>query len=186
MAKGPKTIYLIIGAIVVLVITGFFLYSRINTGGGQITTNEILNRVAKTSTKDKVPEFNLKDYNGKTVSLADFSGKPLIINSWASWCPFCVKELSDFATVQNEFKNQIVIIAINRSESLKIAKRFSDELNITNDLINLLDPKDSFYQSIGGFSMPETLFIDKEGNIVEHKRGPMDADEIRQKIKSIL
>lgn len=128
----------------------------------------------------------MKDYNGKTVSLADFSGKPLVINSWAAWCPFCRDELPDFSQAQKEFTDKVVIIAIDRAESLETAKKYSDELGVTNELIFLLDPKDSFYQSIGGFSMPETIFVDKEENIRDHKRGPMDIDEIREKIEALL
>ena len=46
---------------------------------------------------DKAPDFRLKDYDGNEVALADFAGKNIIVNSWAVWCPFCVKELKDFA-----------------------------------------------------------------------------------------
>jgi cytochrome c biogenesis protein CcmG/thiol:disulfide interchange protein DsbE len=132
------------------------------------------------------PDFTLQDYEGKTVRLSDFKGKPVIINSWAAWCPFCREELVDFATVQKEFGDQIAIIAIDRAESRDIAKRYSDELGVTENLIFLLDPADSFYQAIGGFSMPETIFVDRDGNIREHKRGPMKADEIRERTRRLL
>ncbi|MBI5620927.1 DUF3179 domain-containing protein [Candidatus Gottesmanbacteria bacterium] len=135
---------------------------------------------------DKAPGFNLKDYNGNTVNLADFQGRPVVINSWAAWCPFCRKELVDFAAAQKEFGDQVVIIAIDRAESLETANKYSDELGVTNDLVFLLDPSDSFYQSIGGFSMPETIFVDKNGAIVDHKRGPMDSNEIRERVKKII
>jgi len=135
---------------------------------------------------DKAPNFSLKDYSGNTVSLSDFLGKPLVINSWAAWCPFCVDELPDFAEVQQEFGDRVVIIAIDRAEPISTAKKYTDDLGVTNDLVFLLDPTDSFYKSIGGFSMPETIFVDQEGNIRDHKRGPMDANEIRQKIQKIL
>lgn len=133
---------------------------------------------------EKAPDFRLQDYNGKTVSLSDFAGKNLVINSWAVWCPFCKKELPDFVAAQKEFGKEVVIIAIDRAESLAVAKGYTDEQGTTDGLIFLLDPSDSFYQSIGGFSMPETIFVDKSGNIVDHKRGPMDLDEIRLRIKS--
>lgn len=135
---------------------------------------------------EKTPDFHLQDYNGKTVSLADFAGKPVVINSWASWCPFCRQELPDFVTAQKEFGDKVVIIAIDRSESLAVAKAYTDQQGTTKSLLFLLDPDDSFYKSVGGFSMPETVFVDKNGNIVDHKRGPMDINEIRQKIQKIL
>ena len=91
----------------------------------------------------------------------------------------------DFAAAQKEFGDDVAIIAIDRAESRKTAKKYTDELGVTN-LIFLLDPSDSFYQSIGGFSMPETIFVDRDGNIAERKRGPMEIKEIREKIQKLL
>ena len=135
---------------------------------------------------EKAPDFALQDYDGKTVRLADFTGKPMVINSWAAWCPFCRKELPDFATAQKEFGDKIVIIAVDRAETRETAKKYSDELGVSDELIFLLDPQDSFYRAIGGFSMPETIFTDGNGNVIIHKRGPMDLQEIREKIQQII
>lgn len=120
------------------------------------------------------------------MSLADFAGKPLVINSWAAWCPFCREELPAFAAVQEEFGDRVVIIAVDRAEPLETAKRYSDELGVTGKLIFLLDPDDSFYRSIGGFSMPETILVDREGNIREHVRGPIDAAELKRRLLPLL
>lgn len=162
----------------IIILTGIVWIAVSNRG--------VPNDSSFTTQFEKAPNFALSDYNGNTVSLADFAGKPLIINSWAAWCPFCVEEMPDFAQAQEEFREQIAVILINRAESLSIAKKFSDEVGVTGRLILLLDPPDSFYRSIGGFSMPETLFVDKEGNIIIHKRGPMRLPEIREKVNQIL
>lgn len=143
-------------------------------------------RIERGTQSERAPNFSLKDYSGETFSFADFEGIPMVINSWAAWCPFCRKELADFAVAQKEFGDVVIIIAIDRAESRETAKKYTDELGVTNSMIFLLDPSDSFYQSIGGFSMPETIFIDKNGNIAEHKRGPMEINEIRQKIQKLL
>lgn len=134
----------------------------------------------------QVPSLTLKDYSGKKVRFADFKDKALVINSWAAWCPFCKKELPDFVLAQKEFGNRILIIAVDRQEPLEIAKKYTDEVGVTDDLIFLLDPQDSFYKSIGGFSMPETIFVSRDGVIKIHKRGPMDLEEIKEKIKKII
>lgn len=130
------------------------------------------------------PDIVLGEYNENT--LAAFRGKPVVANTWATWCPFCVNELPDFVEIQKEFGDEVVILAINRKESPSRVSRFIGELGIADDLTFLLDPNDSFYREIGGFSMPETIFVDRDGVIQFHKRGPMDADEIRQRLQSIL
>ena len=67
----------------------------------------------------------------------------MVINAWAAWCPFCKDELPDFAAVQQEFAGDVVFIAIDRAEPLSVAKRYTDELGVTDDMIFLLDPKDT-------------------------------------------
>jgi len=133
-----------------------------------------------------MPDISLTDFEGKTVHLADFAGRPLVINSWAAWCPFCVKELSDFAIVQQEFGDRVVIIAVDRAESREAAKGFTDGIGVTDDLMFLLDPDDSFYRAIGGFSMPETIFVKANGTIDFHKHGPMTVEEIRQRTQELV
>ncbi len=134
----------------------------------------------------RAPEFTLNDYEGREVKLSDFRGKIVLVNSWAAWCPFCKEELKDFAAVEKEFGERVAIVAVDRAESLAEAKKFSDELGVSGDLVFLLDPEDSFYKSIGGFSMPETIFVDQEGFIRYHKRGPMKQEEIRRRIEDLL
>ncbi len=150
----------------------------------------LLNRNIETDTVqsdfDRLTHISLISYEGNTVSLAEFKGRPVVINSWAVWCPFCREELSDFSELQKEFGDRITVIAIDRQEPLEKAKGYTDELDITNDMVFLLDPSDSFYKSIGGFSMPETIFVNEDGNIVVHKRGPMDLNEMREHTEKII
>jgi len=169
-----KVLAIIVGILIVASV-GWLAISNRNASEGS----------TRQTSFEKAPDFALHDYGGKTVRFADFAGKPLVINSWAAWCPFCRKELVDFATAQKEFGDDVTILAIDRAESRKTAKKYTDELGITN-LIFLLDPSDLFYQSIGGFSMPETIFVNRDGNITERKRGPMEIKEIRQKIQKLI
>lgn len=166
----------IIGGIVVIAALGWLIFSQSDSRQSGMTG----------MISAKAPDFSLKDYEGKTVSLPDFHGKPLVINSWAAWCPFCVEELADFARAQEEFGDKVAVIAVDRAESLETAKSFSDKYGVTGRMTLLLDPSDSFYKSIGGFAMPETIFVNSEGNVVYHKRGPMKLDEIRRRIQEML
>ncbi len=133
-----------------------------------------------------VPSFALQDYQGDIVTLESLKGTPLILNSWASWCPFCRKELLDFAKVQQERIGEVKFVAINRGESYTKARQFTDQSGMSSSLLFLTDYEDSFYQSIGGFSMPETLFVNSLGQIIEHKRGPISLEELRQKIDELI
>lgn len=182
-------------------ILGIVIVALVVVGGGLLITSRQANSPEPVSNSEssspdqasvskggqsQAPDFKLKDYQGQAVTLADFKDVPLVINAWAAWCPFCKEELKEFAQVQDGLKGKVVIIAVDRAESLNVAKKFSDELGVTDRLIMLLDPVDSFYRAIGGFSMPETIFVSKDGFIVDHKRGPMKAEEVKQRIQKIL
>lgn len=168
--------YLLI-SIGLAVIVGAFIF---------VSTSRNGNTNAGSSDFDVFASISLSDYDGNSIELEKFRGKPLVINSWAVWCPFCREELADFAELQKEFGDRIVVIAIDRQESLVKAKGFTDELGITNDMVWLLDSSDSFYKSIGGFSMPETIFVNGAGEIIVHKRGPMELDEMREHTSKII
>lgn len=138
------------------------------------------------ATSSDLPNLTLTTAAGETVQLHDYFGTPLVINAWATWCPFCVKELPDFVTAQEQFGDQVRIIAIDRAESAEAAVGYTDDLGISDQLTFLLDESDSFYRAIGGFSMPETIFVTANGEIQFHKRGPMPLDEINQRIADLL
>ncbi|MAZ40707.1 hypothetical protein CL654_01130 [bacterium] len=178
MAQGTQT-YLVPGSIIVLVIgilaaLGYFSLS----GSEEVALNN--------GGLFPLPDLTLEDHNGNTHSFSDFQGEVLIINSWATWCPFCVTELPDFAELQEEFGDDIQVIAVNRKESLEESKSYVEDRGIADGMLFLLDPEDSFYRSIGGFSMPETIYVNKEGEIVIHKRGFMPLSEMREKTQEVL
>lgn len=127
------------------------------------------------------------DIAGNPVALDDYLGKILIVNSWASWCPFCATELSNLATIGSEYAQQNVqVLAINRGEPSTTAEAFLNSLQIDDGLLLVLDPADRFYPSIAGFTMPETVFYDTQGNLLFHKRGQMSYEELRIQVQKIL
>jgi thiol-disulfide isomerase/thioredoxin len=110
-----------------------------------------------------------------------------VVNSWASWSPFSVQELKDLETIASENKdNNIVFIAINRKEPKENAKLFLQSIQAFSHIQFVIDVGDTYYTSVGGFSMPETVIYDTKGAIVEHKRGNMSIDEIRTLVTTVL
>lgn len=133
------------------------------------------------------PDFELTDYNGNKVKLSDFKGKsPVFLNFWASWCPFCVDEMPLMAKVQKEFGNQYVTLAVNRGEDQATGQKFTDTLGVSSEFILLNDEPDSTYPKYNGFSMPYSIFIDKNGVINELKLGPLTEQELRAKLEKII
>ncbi|MFT5036581.1 MAG: thiol-disulfide isomerase/thioredoxin [Candidatus Azotimanducaceae bacterium] len=127
------------------------------------------------------------DINGNPFSLEQFDGKVRVVNSWATWCPFCITELPDFGLLSSEFSpDEVVVIAINRKEDKARVRAFIDQIGSLGTIIFVQDPNDIFYKSIGGFSMPETVFYDREGNVSFHKHGFMTLKEMREHTNTAL
>lgn len=168
----------IVSATVLVLLIGGFFYYVLFWERQKISVGTLPSR--------PMPALALKTYEGKEVRTADFKGNPVLINAWASWCPFCKDELRDFLVLENELRKKgVVVFAINRGETPEAARAYADQLGSTT-IQFLLDPEDSFYKSIGGFSMPETVFVDKAGNIVFHKRGPMMLEEMRRRVEDLF
>lgn len=126
------------------------------------------------------------DLDGNPITLSSFDEEVLVVNAWASWCPFCVDELPDFEQLGAEYASDSVrIIAINRAESANTARAFVSHVGDPEHVTFLLDPEDTFYDAIGGFAMPETVFYDKTGSIVAHARGFMGIDDMRERVEAV-
>jgi len=130
--------------------------------------------------------LTLHDYGGNAVRMSAFRGSIMVAYAWASWCPYCAEEIENLGRLKGVYGDSIQVVAVNRGEPLSAAKGYTDQLSQTQGVVLLLDPEDSFFKSIGGYAMPETVFIDDRGNVVFHQRGPMKFDEVTQKVKELI
>jgi len=118
----PKYIGIILLAGALIIVSSIVLMVR--DSDVPLLPRNIDNKQETPQTQSGVPDLTLKDHNGNDVSLRDIEGELVLLNSWASWCPFCVNELPDFGEAQKEFGDRITIVAINRGESRDRAKTY--------------------------------------------------------------
>lgn len=130
---------------------------------------------------ERAPDFTLQTPDGRSVSLSEFHGKSLIINFWASWCPFCVDEMPLLERVAKE--NNAQLIFINLQESRETAMNFANKLGIQSPIV--LDPDADVKKKYNVFTQPVTYFIDANGVIADKKFGPLTEEELLQKIGSL-
>jgi len=136
---------------------------------------------------DVLPDFAVTDREGNAVKLSDFSGQPVFINFWATWCPFCVEELPVMVEVQREFSGQFVTLAINRGESVSKADEFLTSIELMGeDLEFVYDKSNRLYSDFGAFGMPYSVFLDKDGRIDYIKRGALQHDELHELIEGLI
>ena len=135
---------------------------------------------------DDIRGLTFTDLEGNIVPFAQYIDTPIVLHSWSTWCIFCTREIPDLAEVQTKFADRVHFVAINRGEGEDHITRFIQAHDPNKRLHYLLDDGDLFYTLIGGFAMPETLFIKANGEIVLHKRGPLTQDEIRAATAALI
>ena len=133
----------------------------------------------------RLPNFNLETIDGEKVSLSDYRGKVVFVNFWATWCPGCYKEIPDLERAFAEYGGDVVILGINRAESLQKQTQFLRDFEVIPTYPFLLDPSDRLAGAYGVVVMPTTFELDREGVIIQVKLGQyIDLDEIRQAVES--
>jgi thiol-disulfide isomerase/thioredoxin len=117
------------------------------------------------------------DIDGNPVLLGDYVGQKVVALAWASWCPSCADQLQIMGELV-ESNPDVVVLAFNRAEPVTTANQFLQFYGLSSQVELVLDPDDHFFQSIGGYSMPETVIFDESGQILHHKRGFISVDEL--------
>jgi tetratricopeptide (TPR) repeat protein/peroxiredoxin len=118
--------------------------------------------------RDKEPKdlsaFNLKTFDGKTVSSADLKGKIIVVNVWTTWCGPCVKEMPELQTLYKKYENdsEVAVITINSEEDAATIQKFMTEKKY--DFPVLLSGEYFSKNPVNVF--PTTWFVDKGGKIV--------------------
>lgn len=129
-------------------------------------------------------DFTLNDLEGNEVTLSDLRGKAVFINFWASWCPPCKAEMPDIEQLYQETKDtDLVILTINSGEGATVAKRFMDENNYTFMVLD--DYKKEVSDLYRVMALPTSLFIDKNGSLIETHYGVMNIDTMREYVELI-
>ena len=132
------------------------------------------------------PEFSLESLEGKTVRLADFRGKAVLLNFWATWCQPCKIEMPWFEQLQKQYGPQglqVVGIAMDDASKEDIA-RFAKDMGVNYPI---LLGKESVGDAYGGVQfLPSTFFIDRDGKIVNRVFGLKSRSEIEDEVKVAL
>ncbi|MBI2546374.1 TlpA family protein disulfide reductase [Candidatus Woesearchaeota archaeon] len=136
----------------------------------------------------QAPNFILQDLDGKLIKLSDFRGeKVVVLNFWASWCPFCLDEMPDFEAVGKKHEDDAVILGVNRGEKKEIAFSYAKEnLPVSVTYPILLDSNEDVSNVYILRGMPVTYFINKEGIITNRFFGKITKEIMEQEIKKAL
>ena len=152
--------------------TGFFLIGCLNSSAARAQT-------------EAAPNFELQDIEGNTVELSDYSGKVILLNFFATWCQPCRAELPDFNEIQEEYKEDVKIIAVHMGREGKAHLQNFASANNLDFTIVMDDGKVSkLYGPITG--IPVTVIIDKKFKIAKRYIGRREKEVFVKDIEALL
>ena len=135
------------------------------------------------------PDFKINELNGEQkFSLSEFKGIPIVLNFWASWCAECRTEAVILETFFQKYgvnNKQLVMIGIAIQDLPKNAKAFARHFG-KSYLLGLDDGAGNIALDYGIYGVPETFFIDPEGNIFHKTIGMVTKELMEQKFKPFL
>ncbi len=137
----------------------------------------------------KAPDFSLKDMDDGLHSLADYKGKVIMINFWATWCPPCRREMPSMERVHQHMKGKdFVVLAVNQMESPDHVFAYTGQLEILPTFTILFDRASVVSQAYRVQGLPTTYLIDKKGNIRYRAIGGREFDHpvVEQQINALL
>lgn len=131
---------------------------------------------------DIAPDFNLVDVTGRSRSLHDFRGKPVVISFWATWCGYCVDEFEEFAKLQDTLRGRVELVSINLGESSETVAHFLADRDFRWNF--LLDSEGTTGAAYQVNSLPTTVFVSPDGVVVDRTVGSLETNVLISKIES--
>jgi len=123
------------------------------------------------------PNFELEGIDGETYELNAFQGKKVIVNFWATWCPYCVEEMPDLTKLADTYSDDLVVLAVNVDESESKINSFLEN-NTDVDLNILLDPKGRTASAYGANGLPLSIGINSDGTVETGYPGMMNYEQM--------
>ncbi|WP_430350570.1 TlpA family protein disulfide reductase [Thermoanaerobacterium thermosaccharolyticum] len=132
---------------------------------------------------DLAPDFSLKDINGNTMTLSKLRGKKVILNFWATTCPYCKIEMPELNKFYQNHKKDVVLLAIDIGEEKSTVENYLEGKGYGFTILLDSDAKTAINYKVQ--FIPMSFFIDEKGIIRSISNGAMTYDEIEEYYQTI-
>lgn len=129
-----------------------------------------------------IPEFQLPSLDGDTVRSTDWTGQPVVLNFWATWCGPCVREIPTLKKLHRAEGVQVVSIALDE-QGASVVRPFVERHQI--DYPVLLG-NHAVFQRFNGSAIPYTFVLDSDLQVVEIHRGLVSARRLEKDLRRAM
>jgi thiol-disulfide isomerase/thioredoxin len=120
--------------------------------------------------------FTATALDGRSISSADWRGKVVLVNFWATWCPPCRAEIPDLIALQEKYRDHLVVVGISEDEgSVDGVKRFVAEHKINYPIVMSTPELRKIFPEV--MALPTTYVLDRDGNLTQKNVGMLNAKE---------
>ncbi|MDB5981153.1 MAG: AhpC family antioxidant [Pseudomonas sp.] len=131
----------------------------------------------------RLPELALRNAAGESVQLADYQGRPLVINLWATWCPPCRREMPVLEKAQSAY-DDVVFLFVNQAESPQTVADFFAEQDLQPRNV-LFDDGGRLAAQVGSRALPTTIFYNAEGRLIGSHLGELSNASLTRYLDSV-
>jgi peroxiredoxin len=133
----------------------------------------------------EVPQLNLIALDEAPVSLADYRGKVVLVNNWATWCPPCQTEMPELQKYYQKHSNQgFVVVAIESGEPASTVAEFARTYELSFPI--WLDPRGIAIDAFKNWDLPSSYIIDREGIVRLTWTGPVNVTTLEKYVTPLL
>ena len=164
-------------AVVVVVLVGAVVAAVLLTSAGK--------KAGRAAEGEAAPNFTLANLqDGKdAISLASYRGKPVLVNFWATWCVPCKDEMPLLEAAHKKWGSKVQFIGIDRQDYRPDALAFVQRTHVTYP--SAYDPDGTLDGSYRLRGMPTSVFIDRNGRIVQRVTGPLTRAQLDDGLKAL-
>ena len=191
--EQKKMIILVLVLVVVLVLAGvgYRLLAPQADLSGMLGGVQSASGSGASPAAQPAPDFTVYDADGNKVTLASLmeSGKPAVLNFWASTCPPCRSEMPDFEAAYQKYGSEVQFIMVDavgsmNGETRQAGSEYVAEQGFTFPVY--FDDEQSAVISFGIRAFPTTFFLHADGTIAAYGEGMLDAEALEKGIGMIL
>lgn len=132
------------------------------------------------------PAFEVPRLDDGALRLADYQGRLVALNFWATWCPPCVEELPLLVAAEQRYEDAgLSVIALNAGQTREHIRRFLDGRDL-DDLPVAIDPDRDVYEAYRVVGLPTTVWIDRDGRVFAVEVGGLTDEVIDRYVRDML